>query len=387
MTTILLAAGDLSGERHAADWVRAMRERHPDVRFVGMGGQAMAKAGVELAVDQRELAVGGLVEIAGSLRRILRVWRRMLELVDSARPDLVVLVDSGGFNLPFARRIKARFGTPILYYVAPQVWAWRQGRIRKLAKRVDRIAVILPFEAEVYARHGVDVDFVGHPLADRLHWTTPAERAEARRELRLPEQGPVVALFPGSRRNELAHQLGVQLEAARILAERVPGARFVLGLAESLEPGGSGLLGAGRRDGGLPGLQVVAGRTESLLRAADVALVKPGTITVEAMLLGCPMVCMGRANALTAVIVRRALRVPWLAMPNLIAGREIVPELLQAEARPEAIAAALEARIEGPERDAQRAALAEAAERLGGGGAAERACRIAEELLGTDRPT
>ncbi|MBW2725579.1 MAG: lipid-A-disaccharide synthase, partial [Deltaproteobacteria bacterium] len=163
MTTLLISAGDASGDLHAAEFVRAFRAQHPDARILGLGGDEMRRAGVELVVHQRDLAVGGLLELGRSLAKIVSTWRAMVRVLARANPDLVVLVDSGGFNLPFARRVRRRCGAKILYFVAPQVWAWRPGRIRKLARRVDRMAVIFPFEPAVYAETELPVEFVGHP--------------------------------------------------------------------------------------------------------------------------------------------------------------------------------------------------------------------------------
>jgi len=383
MTTLLLSAGDVSGDLHAAGFVHAFRERHPGARFVGLGGDEMRKAGVELLVHQRELAVGGLLELMGSARGIVSVWRRMVAALGEVEPDLAVLVDSGGFNLPFARRLRRRCSAPVLYYVAPQVWAWRRGRIRKLARRVDRLAVIFPFEPEFYAETGLRVDFVGHPLVETLSSLARERHPEALREaLGLPVERPLVALLPGSRRNEVSQQLSVQLETARCLHARDPRVAFVLVLAPTIP---SEVAGAQLEAAALPPslpIQIVQGASREVMAACDLALAKPGTVTVELALLACPMVVMGRANALTAAVIRRAVELPSLTMPNLIAGRAIVPEFLQEEARPEPIAAALAELLEGPARERQLAELSGVRRRLGEGGAALRVSEIAEEMLG-----
>ncbi|MEN8159464.1 MAG: glycosyltransferase, partial [Myxococcota bacterium] len=199
---MLISAGDASGELHAAALAQELRRRAPEVRLFGLGGPAMEKAGVELIVPQHELAVGGLFEVLVELPRIVSAWRRMNRALALRRPDLVILVDSPDFNLRFAKRAK-RQGVPVLYYVSPQVWAWRRGRIRQIAARVDRLAVIFPFERDVYAGTGLAVDFVGHPLLDRLAPLARVERGAARRALALDEERPLVLLLPGSRRNEI----------------------------------------------------------------------------------------------------------------------------------------------------------------------------------------
>lgn len=341
----------------------------------------MRDAGVELVADQRDLAVGGLFELAGSARRIVAAWRDLTTSLAETSPDLVVLIDSSGFNLPLARRVRRELGAPILYYVAPQVWAWRAGRIRKLARRVDRLAVIFPFEPEVYAKTGLRVDFVGHPLVDALRPMRDALPAGlARERLGLAPEGPVVTLLPGSRRNEIAAQLGVQLDAAREMLARAPTLRFLLALAPSLDAPEVRARCARELPESFP-LTVLSGRAHDAIRASDVVLAKPGTVTLEAALLERPMVVMGRAHPLTAFILRRVVKVDWLAMPNLIAGEAIVPEFLQQDAVPSRIAGAVLELLEGPARDAQLRRLEEVCRALGEGGAVGRACKIAEEML------
>jgi lipid-A-disaccharide synthase len=398
VTTILLSAGDASGEAHAAALVRSLRREHPALRFIGLGGPEMAAAGVELIADQRALAVGGVFELARSARGIVRTWYAMSRGLRERKPDLVVLVDSGGFNLPFARHVRAHSRAQILYYVAPQVWAWRPGRLGKLVRRSDRIAVLLPFERDFYRQHGVAVDYVGHPILDReVALPIPVDaRASAREALGLDPAAPLLGLFPGSRRNELEKHLPLQLAAVDALRRSTPdleGVEAVLGLAPSLEA--DWVRSLARRSGASGSLRCVRGDA-SLMDAVDVALAKPGTVTVELMLRERPMVVMGRVNPLTAMLAKRALEIPWLSMPNLIAGRAIVPELLQSEATADRIAAALaplfprraESSSGAPEPSGaareQIEALRRARRGLGEPGATERVARLVEEMLGTD---
>ncbi len=375
MTTVLISAGDASGDLHAADFARAFRQHQPDARIVGLGGEAMRAAGVEILVPGSDLAVGGLLELAGQLPRVRSVWKRMDRALQQTQPDLVVLVDSGGCNIPFARRVRRRGGAKILYFVAPQVWAWRRGRIAKLAKRVDRMALIFPFESELYRGTGLEVEYVGHPLADAI---TPVGRDAARRRLGCADAAQIVAVLPGSRRNEVARQLPLQLEACRALRETYPDLRVLVARAPSveratLERAASGVAGCD--------FEIVEENPRDVMCAADVALAKPGTVTVELALLARPMVVVGRVNPLTAQILRRLVKVPWYAMPNLVAGREIVPEFLQQDADPAAIADALAALFEGPGRERQLKDLAQVRAVLARGGAAARACEMAEEML------
>ncbi len=384
MPRLLLSAGDASGDLHAAGFASCFAKRHPDSHLVGLGGDAMRSAGVELVAHQRDLAIGGLVEIAGGLAGVVRAWRAVTSALERERPDLVVLVDSAGFNLPLARRIRRRQRVPVLYYVAPQVWAWRRGRIRKLAARVDRLALIFPFEPEVYAGTGVRADFVGHPLVDEVPEAGPEVRSEARSRCGVASgASPVVALLPGSRRNEVAAHLDVQLETARRIHREAPSAAFLVAPAPSLGEASAAALRARcerERAAGLP-LRICSGGAREAMAASDVVLAKPGTVTVECALLGRPLVVVGRAHPLTAWMLRRAIRVPSLTMPNLIAGEAIVPEFLQQEAIPGVLAEAVLGLVRGPKREAQLASLARVRSALGSGGAAEKACRIAEEML------
>jgi lipid-A-disaccharide synthase len=355
------------------------------VRLLGLGGAEMEKAGVEIVVPQSEIAVGGLVEVLRDLGRIVSAWRRLGRALRENRPALAILVDSPDFCIPFARRAR-RAGVPVLYFVSPQVWAWRRYRIRKLARRVDRMAAIFPFEPREYAGSGLRVEFVGHPLVDRIGAPDAAERAAARARLGFAGGDRIVALLPGSRRNELATSLPLQLAAAQLLHREDPALRFALALAPSLAretlDAKLAALPAARE---LP-LDVFEGATYDVVRAADVVVTKPGTATVEIALLGTPLVVAARANPLTAAIARRVVRLPSLTMVNLIAGEPVVPELLQEDARPERLAAAVRELL-GSAGAAQRRRLAEVRERLGGGGAARRVAAIATEMIrGSARP-
>ncbi len=382
MSRVLLSVGDASGDQHAADLCRALARRRPDCRLVGMGGPRMREAGAELLVDQRDLAVGGLLELAGSALSINRAWRTLGRVLEADPPDLVVLVDSGAFNLPFARRVRRTCGARILYYVAPQVWAWRPGRIRKLARRVDAVALILPFEAAHYEPHDVRAEFVGHPLVEPLERLRgDLDRGAARASLGLDPLRRWVALLPGSRRNEVRHHLPVQLEAARRMHARDPKLAFAVAVAPSIEPDQVESILRGANLPALMEVRAVLDRTRPLLVASEAVLAKPGTGVLEAALLECPTVVVGIAQVLTAAFVKRAIRVPHLAMPNLVAGREVVPEFMQRDARPEALAEAVLGLLDGPARDRQLDDLRAVRDALGGGGAAERAAALAEELL------
>ncbi len=381
MTRVLLSAGDASGDVHGAALVRELRALVPDARFLGLGGAEMEKAGVEIVVPQSELAIGGLVEVVGSVRRVIRAQRRLAAALRSARPELVLLIDSSGFYLPFARRAR-RAGVPVLYYVAPQVWAWRRGRVAKLARRVDRVAVIHPFELEVYADAPVRVDFVGHPLVDSMgRVAAQMDSAAARSALGLDRDARVMALLPGSRRNELRYNLRCYLDTARLVHARDPRVHFVLALPSSLADAAARAMSRKTERPPLPRLHVVHGRTPEVLCACDVALIKPGTATLEAALLGRPFAVAGRANPVSVALARRLVRVPSFTMPNLIAGAPIVPEFLQEAAQPERVADSLAQLFTGPARKLQLERFRRVRDRLGPGGASRRAAAIAREML------
>ncbi|HME68392.1 MAG TPA: lipid-A-disaccharide synthase [Myxococcota bacterium] len=381
MSWVLVSAGDASGDLHAAALVSELRARRPDLRFAGIGGDALEKAGMDLLVHQRELAIGGFLEVLSSLRRVFRAWQRMGRALRELRPSLLILVDSPDFNIPLARRAR-RVGVPTLYYVSPQVWAWRRGRVAKIARRVDRMAAIFPFEPDVYAGTGLRVDFVGHPLVEPLASLAAGENPRRlRAELGLDPNTKLVLLLPGSRRNEIRHHLPRMLATAALLSARRPDVRFALAVAPSLS---KDWVAEQVRACGLASkvrLDLVTGRAHEAILACDAALAKPGTVTVEVTLLGRPLVVLGRGNPLSAAVARRIVAVPSWTMPNLVAGSPIVPEFLQENARPERVAAALEAVLEGPERELLLARLAAVRERFGKGGAAARTAAIAEEML------
>jgi lipid-A-disaccharide synthase len=376
---LLVSAGDASGEMHAAAVVEALRAQVPSLDVAALGGPALARAGARILVPQRELAIGGLFEVLGDLGRIARAWRRMLRALRDERPNLVLLVDSPDFNLPLARRAK-RLGLPVLWFIGPQLWAWRRGRVRMLAARVDALAAIFPFEPAVYAGSDLRVEFVGHPLLDRLAPIAARSVQECRSALGLAHDRPLVALMPGSRRNELRHNFALQLAAARSLHALDPRVAFAIGVAPSLARAEIEREISHARLPKLMDAALVDGRAHELLRAADAALTKPGTVTLEAALLATPQLVAARVPAPTAFALRRLVRTRAWAMPNLVAGEEVVPELLQEAAQPQRIAEALRALLAGPERARQLAALARVSAALGRGGAAQRTAQLALEL-------
>ena len=371
---ILVVAGEASGDALAAGLIRAARSVDPSVRFHGMGGQAMREAGAEILVDAAEVAVVGLFEVLARLPRILAARGSLRRALGDLRPERVLLVDFPDFNLRFAAHAK-RAGVPVYYFVSPQVWAWRRGRVATIASRVSRMMVLFPFEEEIYRAAGVPVVFTGHPLVDA---DPPAlDPAAARARLGLGEEGPVLALLPGSRAGEVSRLLPPLLESAAILREARPGLRAVIPVASTVP---AGLVEDLVRRSPLPQARPVHGLFYEVLDAADAAVVASGTATLQAALRGTPMVVVYRMHPVSGWIARRMVRVRDIALVNLVAGRRIVPELVQEACTPRAIAAEAGALLDDDAANsAMRASLGEVRARLGPPGAYERAARV---LLG-----
>jgi lipid-A-disaccharide synthase len=370
---LLVSCGETSGDFYASELVRHLRADVSDLDVFGLGGDGLVAQGASLVAHVRELAVVGLLEVVSSLPRLRRVLRLLLDEVDRARPDLAVLVDYSGFNLRLARAL-ARRGIPIVYYVSPQVWAWRKGRIRTIRETVERILVLFPFEPAIYEAAGVPVTFVGHPLVDLA-------RPAVDRSAFLAAQGldparPVLAVLPGSRRQEVAHNLHPIASALRLLAPLRADVQLALAVAPSLDPA--------LFDRDLAGLPVtrVAGHTHALLSVASAGLVASGTATVEAALMGLPMVVVYRLSPLTYALGRPFVSVPHYAMANLIAGREVVKELIQREFRPEAVTREVLRLLEDPVwRDRVREGLGHVRAQLGPPGASARAAAVVAGVL------
>ncbi len=358
---------------HAAALVEALRKSALDLDVFGLGGSALEGVGFRQVVPQSELAVAGLVEVLSSVPRVLGAYTRLRRsLCGSPRPDLAILIDSPDLNLPLARVAK-RSGVPVLYYIAPQVWAWRPGRVRKLARRSDAVAVIFPFEEPILRRAGVNARFVGHPLVDRLAgFARGLARDDLARELGLDPGRSVLGLLPGSRHNEVERNWPVLCETARLLRASMPELQVQLVVASTLE--------AEHFD--VPDwVRVVRGRSHDAMAVSTCLISAAGTATVEAALLGVPLVVAHVTSPLTFELARRIARVPSSCMVNLIAGKGVVPERIQAHARPAALAALSARLLRDPvAREAMRAALAEAVATLGPPGAASRVAELALEV-------
>lgn len=370
---ILVCCGEPSGDLYAAELVRHLRERTGPLEVFGLGGDRLQDEGARLLAHVRDLAVVGLLEVLKHLRRLRGIFRAVLDEVDRARPDLAILVDYPDFNLRLARELKRR-GVRVAYYVSPQIWAWRRGRVKAIRDTVAHMLVIFPFEEELYRSEGVAVTFVGHPLVEIVK---PApDRAAFLATQGLDPARPLLAALPGSRPQEVAHNLPPLAGALRLLARRRPDLQLALAVAPSLSPD---LFAEAL--GGLPVVRV-SGHTHALMGAADAGIVASGTATVEAALLRLPMVVVYRLAALTYAIGRPFVRVPHYAMANLIAGRRVVRELIQDDFEPEAVVAETLRLLEDPGyRDCVRDGLEGVREKLGGPGASARAAEVVRKML------
>jgi len=372
----MIVAGEASGDKHGAKLVSALRALRPRMRFefFGAGGDEMRQAGVETLVDAREVAIMGALEVARALPKFLRVFRRLSDAANERRPRLVVLIDWPEFNLRLARRLK-RDGHRVVYYISPQIWAWRSYRIHAVKRHVERMLVILPFEKDYYERNGVEVDYVGHPLLDSVSVTTTREEFRARHSL--DTSNPVIAMLPGSRHSEIRHILPPMVEAAKLLNRWRPHFQFILPLARTFEPN------AIAPQIGSTGLRVIENDTYNAIAASDLAVVASGTATLEAAIIGSPLIVVYRASQLNWRIFRPLINTPFVGMPNLIAGREIAPELLQDDLNGERLANLIVEFLCDPARLRRlRDDLAEVRKKLGEANASERAADRILDLLG-----
>ncbi len=398
---VLIVAGEASGDLYGSLVIREMAitptaadGANRTVRFTGIGGPAMRAAGLRPLEDAGKLAVTGILEVIGSAGAIWRAYRAARSVLRSPeRPDLVLLIDYPDFNLRLAKRARAA-GVPVLYFVSPQVWAWRKGRVRQIASVVDRMLVILPFEEEIYRRAGIPVEFVGHPLLDLA--LPSRSREQALRPLGLDPARRTVALLPGSRRNELAAHLPIMLRAARRLRDEFRDLQFLLPVAPTLVlQEVERIVETERVRSVTPGsppealdCRLVQEERYDALAACDAAVASSGTATLETALLGVPLVIVYRMNPLTFALARMISDVPHIGMPNLIAGERIAPELVQRQCTPERIARELRRILVDPRTaESMRNALLRVRSRLGRPGAIGRVAASAWGMIDGARGT
>lgn len=360
----MLSCGEASGDLYAGALAAALREREPGIEITGLGGPKLAAAGADLTGDLSAFAVTGMTGALRLIPRSLALIRRLKRDAAARRPDVFVAIDAPDFNFPLIRALRS-LRIPIVYYISPQLWAWRGGRMASIKRHAARVLVIFPFEERLYRDAGVPVEFVGHPLVEL---SAPARTREAfRASLGIGPGEPVVALLPGSRRNEVGRIAPTMGASLPLIRARVPGVRFVVAAAPSLPPEVFHRLTA-------EGALLVAGRTDDVLNGADAAMTASGTATVQCALHERPMVVVYRLSGLDYAVARRFVTVDHIAMPNLLAGRRIVPELVQDAFTPQAAADALVTLLTSAAAHAEtRAALRAVREQLGGAGASGRA--------------
>jgi lipid-A-disaccharide synthase len=376
----MLSAGEASGDLHGATMCRALLALDPGLRLIGMGGPRMAAAGVEILVDPTAHAAMGTSEAIGRVPRLYRAYKLLVRRLREARPMAMVLIDFPEFNLRLAKQAR-RAGIPVVYFMPPQLWAWRRGRIRQMARRVTRVLAAFPFEESLYEEAGVPVEFVGHPLLDVV--PGDLDRAKARERLGVGERQTLVGLLPGSRRQEVDRLLPPMLDAAARLS-RADGRRcFVLGLAASVDRGLVTVHFRRASEASGPPVEVVEGLTHEVMAASDALLIASGTATLEAALLGTPMVVCYRVSRLTEVVARLLTRSAWISLPNIVAGRGAVPEILQDKVTGARLASEAEhLLVDSVAATAQRVAFKEVRSRLGQPGVGARAARAVLKVVG-----
>lgn len=370
-TEVLISAGEISGDTYAAELARALAQRF-DAQLFGMGGERMRDAHVELTANASEVTVSGVSEVLVKVPALRRTLKRIVDEATKRRPRLAILTDFPGFHLRLARMLNSR-GIPCVYFIAPQFWAWRPWRARLVKRRFKKALCIFPFEVDFYRKAGVDAEFIGHPLVDFVKPSMPREQFLSK--CGLDASRPVVALLPGSRHNELRHNLPELLASARQIERQNPGTQLLVALAP-------GHTDEARALSAEKTVRCVVGATYDAVASASVAVVASGTATVETALLGTPMVVVYRVAPVTSLVLRALVTTPYFAMPNLIAGRRVVPELFQSEFTAQRVADETICLLRDDDaRCNQLSGLADVRARLGPGGAIERAAGIIAKML------
>lgn len=376
---ICLAAGEASGDRHGAALFRELQRLVPNLRGFGMGGPAMRGAGIDVRVDSSGLGVIGLAEIVRHYGDIRRALATMKDLLRSRRPDLLICIDYKEFNLRLARAAKAE-GIKVLFYVGPQVWAWRPGRVKSYGRAIDHMAVIFPFEVPFYEEQGIPVTYVGHPLAGTL--APVKDRKRRKRGLGVPDDRPLVGLLPGSRENEIRRLLPVLVHTAEKIRRQRPEVQFLVIQAPSVPDAWIAPFLAVSR---IP-VQVVKERRQEAIGICDAVVTSSGTATLEVAMLGIPLVILYKLNPISYWLGRRLVRIRHIGLPNILAGRTIVKEFIQHEAEPEALAEEVLKILQDPVYAAtMRKDLAEVRRCLGNGGGSRRLAELARDLIGYSR--
>jgi len=376
---IMIMSGEASGDLHGANLARELWKQDPAMVIYGVGSKQMQAAGVRMLADAKEISVVGITEVLTHLVVIYRVYATVKRFLKHERPDLLVLIDFPDFNIMLGKAAQ-RFGIPVLYYISPQVWVWRKGRIKTIARLVKAMIVVFPFEAPLYESAGVDVRFVGHPLTDVVR--SDLTREQAKSVFGLDASRRTIALLPGSRKSELTHLLPDMLAAAKILSTRFSDLQFILPVAPTLD---QDFVRAFVEQCGVP-VHLVDGRVYDALRASDAAIVASGTATLETGLMAVPMVIVYRISSITYFILSRLVHagLKHIGLVNIVADERIVPELVQEEATPQHMADEIDKMLADPVySDRIRTGLVGVRKRLGDAGASARAAAVVRELLAT----
>ena len=374
---ILLVAGEVSGDLHGAHLLEAIQRIDPEIEFLGVGGEGLESKGMKLLYPSSSLSVVGITEALLKLRSILKAFRELKKYLDRERPDLIILIDFPDFNLRLAKMAYQR-GIPVLYYISPQVWAWRPRRVKLIARWVKKMVVLFPFEVPLYEAAGVDVEWVGHPLIDIVKPTLSREAAFQR--FGLDPQRRTIGLLPGSRMQEVQRLLPPLLASSHLLQKEIPGLQFVIPLAPGIP---KTTLSSWLRDTPVP-VKVVEGWTYDVMNLSELLITASGTATLEAAILGKPMVIVYRVSLLSSWIGRALIRVDHIGLVNLVAGEGIVPELIQDDVKPQRIAEEALRILRDPILCRRMTeSMARVRQSLGEPGAAQRAARIVTSLLNT----
>jgi lipid-A-disaccharide synthase len=376
MKKVMIMAGEASGDLHGANLARELWKLDTTMAIYGVGSKQMRDAGVRMLADASTISVVGITEVLTHIRAIYGVYAKLKKFLREERPDVLVLIDFPDFNIMLGKAAK-KLGIPVVYYISPQVWVWRKGRIKTIASLVKAMIVVFPFEVPLYEKAGVDVRFVGHPLTDVVK--SRYSQHEARQALGIDPGKRTVALLPGSRKGEVANLLPDMLGAARLLLSRFQDLQFLLPVAPTLD---AAFLQAYVEQGKVP-VHLVEGRVYDVLRASDVAMVTSGTATLETGLLAVPMAIVYRTSALTYFIVTRLVRnLAHVGLVNIVANRRIVPELIQHEATPQKIADIVSEMLADPAvYRRMREDLLNVRAQLGAGGASTRAASVVMEFM------
>lgn len=372
---IMMIAGEASGDLHGSSLALALKEFEPGVKLIGMGGEKMVGAGLQSFQDIRELSVIGFLEVLSSLNKFRAAFRLLVKKLDDEKPDAVILIDYPEFNLRFAKEAKAR-GIPVVYYISPQIWAWRKGRIGTVRESVDKMIVVLGFEKDFYAKEGVEVEFVGHPLLDSVR--PVFDKNEFLRKNGLDPAFKTIALLPGSRLTEIERNLPVMLKAAKRIKDRFGNTQFIMAKPPEIEKAVYEKLF--RISPVKPA--VVEGYPYDCINAAELAIVASGTATIETAILERPMLIIYRVSFLTWLIGKMLVKIPFIGLVNIIAGKQIVPELIQFDATPSKIASEASLLLSSPEKmEAMRLKLSAMKVKLGEAGASKRAAEIILKVM------